>query len=652
PVGRLKFSDMEGLKARHPFIERASVILPADFVATDTGTGSVHIAPGHGQDDYALGIKHGLDIYAPVDDKGMFKKDVAGLEGLFVFKANPKIIETLEQKGALILKEDIRHSYPHCWRCKGPIIFRATEQWFAPMDRKMNKETLRERSLRAIKEEVAWLPAWGRERIYNMVASRPDWCLSRQRAWGVPIPAVICKGCGHSQLLSAVIHALAQRVEKEGADVWFERPIGEFLPPDIACPECGARGFDKEENILDVWFDSGISFHAVLEKRKDLEYPASLYLEGSDQHRGWFHSSLLASIATRGRAPYRSVLTHGFVVDGNGKKMSKSAGNVISPEEIIREYGAEVLRLWVCAEDYREDIRISKEILKRLSEAYRRIRNTIRFILGNLYDFDPKRDLVPYEELACLDRLMLHRLTIFAGRIIKAYETYEFHAIYHSTHNFCTVDLSAFYLDAIKDRLYTSKAGSPQRRSAQTVIFHTLDYLLRLLAPILVFTTDEAWGFMPAKPLESVHLGQFPEPDREWLDEKLSSRWDELLKIKTEISKALETARTKKLIGHPLDAAVTLYLSKGFEDLSSEESASFKEALIVSGLTIVKTNDYEPFEGLSNPKGIFHEADGLRILVTKAIGERCERCWNYSLSVGRSAGHPLVCSRCVEALSL
>ncbi|MBI5970933.1 MAG: isoleucine--tRNA ligase, partial [Deltaproteobacteria bacterium] len=578
----------------------------------------------------------------PVDDNGKFTKDVPEFEGQYVFKANEGIIELLKSKDALLLREDIRHSYPHCWRCKSPIIFRATEQWFASMD----KTGLRKDALTAIDNAIRWIPSWGRDRIYNMIENRPDWCLSRQRAWGVPIPGLKCKTCSHAFLDKNLIDKLVAAFEKEGADIWFEQGLKDLLPNGVKCPKCGATDFDKEQDILDVWFDSGVSFAAVLEKRANLKFPADLYLEGSDQHRGWFHSSLLASIGTRGTPPYKAVLTHGFVVDGSGKKMSKSTGNVIAPQEVIKKYGAEVLRLWVCAEDYREDIRISEEILTRLAEAYRRIRNTFRYILGNLYDFDPSKDVVPYAELAEIDRLTLHRLCRLDETVQAAYKEFEFHKIYHAAHNFCAVDLSAYYLDIIKDRLYTNKATSKARRAGQTTIYHVLDHLVRLLAPILVFTTDEAWGFMPGKREPSVHLAAMPEANKVWLDDKLEEKWNRLLKIKDEISKTLEGARRDKFIGHPLDAEVSINLAhkdilkdlfqeadtQKMIDLLNAEKSPLGDILIISKLNVIDNKSE------------------MIIQVKKAEGAKCERCWHYDPTVGANPTHPTVCSRCAEAL--
>ncbi|MFQ5736068.1 MAG: isoleucine--tRNA ligase [Thermodesulfobacteriota bacterium] len=643
-VKTFHYGDIEGLKAHHPFIDRDSAVLPGGHVTLEAGTGCVHIAPGHGQDDYELGLKYGLDIYNPVDDSGLFTKDVPELEGQFVFKANRSVMEILTENGSLLLQEDIRHSYPHCWRCKSPIIFRATEQWFASME----AGDLRKKALEAIDTKVEWIPSWGKDRIYNMILNRPDWCLSRQRAWGVPIPALRCNGCSHSFLDTGLIERLAEIFETQSADVWFEKELAELMPEGVRCPECGGADLEKEEDILDVWFDSGVSFAAVLEKNENLKFPADLYLEGSDQHRGWFHSSLLTALSTRGQPPYRGVLTHGFVVDANGRKMSKSVGNVIAPQHVIDRYGAEVLRLWVAGEDYRDDVRISEEILKRLSEAYRRMRNTFRYILGNLYDFDPERDAVEYGELEELDRLTLHRLTRLTEKVLASYDSFEFHAIYHSVHNFCTVDLSSFYLDGLKDRLYTCGAKSRGRRAAQTTIYHVLDYLVRLTAPVLVFTAEEAWSFMPGKREESVHLSSMPEVREEWLHTGLAEKWDELLLIKDEISKALEGARKEKIIGHPLDAMVRVHAPEKETALIKQEEAALAEVLIISRLAV---EEEEPGVGGA---GVYRfdstEIDGLTVLVEKAPGGKCERCWHYSPAVGGDATHPTLCERCTEAL--
>ncbi len=634
----------KGIVCHHPWIDRRVTVLMSDHVTNEAGTGCVHIAPGHGQEDYEIGLKYGLDIYAPVDDHGRFTGDVKEFAGEFVFKANVSIMELLKANGTLLFKEEVHHSYPHCWRCKQPIIFRATKQWFISMD----ESDIRKKALAEI-GRVEWTPPWGRDRIYSMVRNRPDWCISRQRAWGIPIAAFICKACDTSHLEQEIINRIADEVEEHGADIWFEKSPEELLPEGFRCKVCNGREFSKDEDILDVWFDSGVSFAAVLEKRENLRSPADLYLEGSDQHRGWFQSSLLVSVGTRGCAPYRTVLTHGFVVDGEGRKMSKSVGNVIAPQDVIDKYGAEVLRLWVAAEDYREDIRISNSILTQLSDAYRRIRNTCRYILGNLHDFDPERDTVPYELLTELDRLTLHRLTRLTARILRAYEQFEFHTIYHAVHNFASVDLSAFYLDILKDRLYISRSGAPERRSAQTTIYHTINHLVRLLAPVLPFTMDEVWHFIPSREEESVHLAGFPKVNEAWIDGELSGRWENLIEVKGEVTKVLEKARREKIIGHPLDARVLISPPRELEGLLERTSATLKEILITSQLELVKggvrRDDGEGTRLLSD------EIEGLAVRVERAKGEKCARCWHYSERVGEKSEHPTLCERCWEVLN-
>ncbi|HSR11716.1 MAG TPA: isoleucine--tRNA ligase, partial [Thermodesulfobacteriota bacterium] len=519
---------LEGMKARHPYIDRDSLLILATYITLDTGTGAVHTAPGHGQEDYESGLEYNIPIYSPVDDLGRFTKDVDFFAGQYVFDANEAVIRKLKEVGALIHTEQYAHQYPHCWRCKNPIIFRATEQWFISME----KNQLRRKALEAI-DKVTWIPSWGHDRIYGMVQNRPDWCISRQRAWGVPIVAFGCKSCGEVLFEEKIVERVSTLFEKGGADVWFELSEKDLLPPGARCPKCGGQDFEKETDILDVWFDSGVSYAAVLEKRPNLKYPADMYLEGSDQHRGWFHSSLLASVGTRGRAPYDSVLTHGFVVDGEGRKMSKSLGNVILPEEVMKRYGAEILRIWVAAEDYRDDIRISEEILSRLSDAYRRIRNTCRFLLGNLSDFDPAKDMVRDADLHEFDRWILLRLQRLTARMKEAYKDFDFHLAFQALHNFCIVDLSSLYLDILKDRLYTSGASSVERRAAQTTLFRILDGLVRLMAPILSFTAEEIWGYVPGAKAqaESVHLTLFPEVGSRYGDPKLEERFETLLKV-------------------------------------------------------------------------------------------------------------------------
>ena len=633
-----KADELKGLKARHPFIDRDSLIVLGTHVTLETGTGAVHTAPGHGREDYDMAREYGLDVYSPVDDRGRFTEDVPFFAGEFVFDANKLVNAKLEEEGKLLFQTDITHSYPHCWRCKNPVIFRATPQWFISME----KTDLRRKALEWI-DRVHWIPNWGRERIHNMVANRPDWCISRQRSWGVPISVFRCADCGTYLSSKEVFDHIVALFEKEGADAWFVRPASELLPPGATCPGCKGSNLEKEMDILDVWFDSGASYAAVLERRPNLSAPADLYLEGSDQHRGWFHSSLLEAVGTRDIAPYKTVLTHGFVVDGQGHKMSKSLGNVIAPEQIIRQYGAEILRLWVSAEDYRDDIRISQDILKRLSEAYRRIRNTCRFLLGNLYDFDPAES-VPYEKLDELDRFALFQLQELIQKVKQGFDRFEFHRVYYALHNYCVVDLSSFYLDILKDRLYTSPAASHTRRSAQTVIHTVLEALLKLMAPILSFTAEEAWLQMPHRPGPSVHMESFPETEPKFRDEALGKRWHQIQAIRNEVQRVLEAARRDKIIGHPLDAKVRLSLPAGLDEEFRGEEELFRTVFIVSKVTIEPAADLaEPIEGVEVP--------GLKVQVESASGEKCERCWVRSEKVGQFADQPQICDRCYAALA-
>jgi isoleucyl-tRNA synthetase len=482
-------AELEGVICQHPWLDRVVPVVQADYVSTDRGTGCVHTAPGHGTEDYETGLRYGLTVENPVDDEGRFVADVPLFGRMNVWEANAKIIAELRARGNLVAEGIVDHSYPHCWRCKNPTIFRATEQWFISIE----ENNLRQRGLEEIRK-VKWIPPWGEERIYNMIQTRPDWCISRQRAWGVPIAAFYCQACHHTLAEQHLMEHVADLMEREGSDVWFLKSAEDLLPPATRCPRCDGTQFTKENDILDVWFDSGVSQAAVLETRPDQHWPAEMYLEGSDQHRGWFHSSLLAAVGTRDRAPYKGVLTHGFVVDGEGRKMSKSMGNVIAPQEVMSTRGAEILRLWVAAEDYRDDVRLSTEILTRLVEGYRRIRNTCRYLLGNLYDFDPGKDFVPRDALLEIDRFILHRLQKLTGRLLRAYDRYEFHILYHALHNFCAVDLSAFYLDVLKDRVYTSGATSADRRAAQTAMYLILESLTRLMAPRGLGLHSPPWG--------------------------------------------------------------------------------------------------------------------------------------------------------------
>jgi len=627
----------EGRTCRHPFYARDSLIMLGDHVTLEAGTGCVHTAPGHGQDDYVVGLRYGLEVYNPVDNYGRYVPELEFFGGMKLTEANQAVNAKLAEVGALLHCSDINHSYPHCWRCKKPIIFRATEQWFIAMD----QQNLRAKALAEI-DRVQWIPRWGHDRIFNMVAGRPDWCISRQRSWGVPIIICYCEKCGEALIDGKIMHYIADQFEATGSDVWFEKDASELLPPGTRCPACQHDRFTKETDILDVWFDSGVSHAAVLEHRDTLQSPADMYLEGSDQHRGWFHSSLLESVATRDRAPYHAVLTHGFVLDHAGRPMSKSTGNVIAPEEIINQYGAEILRLWVAATDYRDDIRLGQETLQRLSDAYRRIRNTARYILGNLKGFVPAQDSVGFDQMLELDRWALSRLAGLIARVEKAYQDYEFHVIYHAIHNFCAIDLSAFYLDILKDRIYTSAKSSLEYRSARTAIYLILDALTRMLAPVLSFTSDEIWAEIPGDREASVHLAAAPDNQGAWRDPALEERYEKLQKVRGAISKVLEVARSEKNIGQSLEARVLLVVPAELKSLLNDYLPLLPAYLIVSQVEICAE-----LEGATPAE----EIAGLFIKVELAQGEKCERCWNYVADVGQNDSHLQICGRCVAALA-
>ncbi len=629
-IAEIPGSSLKGLKFRHPFIERDSVIVFADYVASDTGTGAVHIAPGHGEEDYETGLEYGLDVYSPVNEKGELFEEVEFFKGMKVFDANPHVVTKLKELGRLLHQEEIEHSYPHCWRCKKPVIFRATEQWFISMD----KNGLRQKALDEV-NRVRWIPAWGKDRIYNMLSVRPDWCISRQRTWGVPITIFYCEKCREPYWNRETFKKVIESVETQGADIWFEKDASYFLPEGAKCGRCGNTGFVKEEDILDVWFDSGVSFAAVCKKRPDqLKFPADLYLEGSDQHRGWFHSSLLASVGNEGKAPYQSVLTHGFVVDGTGRKMGKSLGNMISPSEIIDKYGAEILRLWVTYEDYKDDIKISKDIINRLVETYRRIRNTLRFLHANINDdFNPATDRVAYADLSSLDKWLLSRLQRLIIRVEEAYNNYSFHVIYHSIHNFCSVDLSALYLDIVKDRIYVEKKDSLKRRSSQTVIFETIVSLLKLMAPILSSTADEMWSYLGDQVEgESVLLTEFPAPKTELINEEVEQIWESIWKIREQVNKKIEEKRAAKEIGHSLDTKIVITAGEDDYRLLTNIDDELKGIFIVSQIEVNKGSEFN-------------------IAVLKAEGEKCERCWQYAVDMKKTGPFPNVCKRCEDILS-
>ncbi len=629
----VKGAELEGLNCRHPFVDRDSLIIMGDFVSIETGTGCVHTAPGHGADDYEAGLRYGLEAYAPVDDKGKFTAEVPEYAGRFVFETDEDIVEMLGRKGALLARRDMHHSYPVCQRCKKPIVFRATSQWFVDID----KTGIRKRALEII-PEVDWIPPRGEQRILSMVETRPDWCLSRQRLWGVPIIAFYCKKCDEPLLDANIIYGVADLFEQEGAASWFARPVSKLVPAGTACQACGHDDFEKETDIVDVWFESGVSYAATIEKRYGPETVTDLYLEGSDQHRGWFQSSLLESVISRDRAPFASVLTHGFVVDGDGRKISKTLGNFVPPEEIINKYGAEIYRLWVAAENYQEDVRISDEVLKTLVDAYMKIRNTFRFLLGNLAGFDPATDMVPAEEMAPLDRYIVHRLDGVVQRLTTAYENYRFHEIFQLTTKFFAVELSAFYLDLLKDRLYVLPVFSADRRSARTALYEILSAMVRVLAPVCSFTCEEVWSHMPKgeDDPDSVFLTDFPGhlTDR-YHDEELAESFARLLEIRELANKEMEQKRRDGVIGHSLDADVSIIIGDEHPayEAVNQYGGLLREMLIVSSVRL----ETVPGESLTFEAG-------------HAPGEKCGRCWNWSESVGGDSDFEDVCARCGDIL--
>lgn len=645
-ITAFKGAELEGLKANHPIYDRESLVVLADYVTLESGTGCVHTAPGHGREDFETGLKYGLEIYSPMNDRGEFLPEVEFFAGLNVWDANPKVIEKLTELGNLLASEKISHSYPHCWRCKEPVIFRATTQWFIGME----ENDLRARSLEAIRNKVNWIPSWGEERIYNMVANRPDWCISRQRNWGVPISALICEDCDETWFDAKWVYDICDKYAEHetGCDYWFEAPIEEIVPKGLTCKKCGGTHWKRETDILDVWFDSGTSFAAVVEQRPETRFPADLYLEGSDQHRGWFHSSLLASMGTREIPPYKTVLTHGYVVDAEGRKMSKSIGNVIAPQEIIDKYGAEILRMWVSASNYQEDIRISDETLNRLVDAYRRIRNTCRYLLSNLNDFDP-RDKVAAADMLPLDRYALDMVSRHHATITKAYAKFEFHKVYHTLHNLCVVDLSAFYLDIIKDRLYVEEQAGLKRRSAQTVLWQTLLMLLQDMAPVLSFTAEEAFQALPEAiksdldQTDTVFALRF-EPDQTALSDEERNRWQTLAAVRADVNKAIEPKRKDGVIGKSLDAQVTLYAPEAIRQLIESEEVDKREFFIVSAINLAATEEApaDAFKG--------EDVESLAVEVKPASGDKCERCWRISQDLGSDNDHPNACPRCTAVL--
>ncbi|HEX6279007.1 MAG TPA: class I tRNA ligase family protein, partial [Pyrinomonadaceae bacterium] len=653
-IARFKGSKLDKLEAKHAWLDRTSLLMNGEHVtlgeadaeielgvrfedktAKKSGTGCVHTAPGHGADDFHIGKAYGLEIYNPVDSAGKFVADVEHFGGMNIFDANPKIVDFLRESGMLVYSEKYQHRYPHCWRCKNPVVFRATPQWFISMD-EVQGDTgatpLRQAALAEI-DKVNWHPAWGEGRMSNMFRGRPDWCVSRQRSWGVPIPVFYCKGCDETIAEPKIIDHVADIFAKETADAWYARPESELLPEGFKCPKCGGTDFRKETDILDVWFDSGSSCVAVLETRGDtLRFPADVYLEGGDQYRGWFNSSLSCGIAAHNEAPYKQIITHGWVVDGEGKKQSKSLGNVTAPQEIIDKSGAEILRLWAAAVDYTEDVRCSDEILSRVVDAYRKFRNTLRYALGNLDGFDPATDLV--EDLQEIDRWALANLERVTAKVLKGYEAYDFQAAYGALYHFCTVTLSARYFDIIKDRLYIYAPKSEERRSAQTALYRITDTLCRLLAPLLAFTADEAWENLPGQTVASVHMAEFPK--FEGIDTSpgvaLIERWERIFDIRDEVLKALEEVRNAKQIGSSLAAKVVLTVDKETTRFLLDYFDQLRYIFIVSQVEV-------------------HEGEATKVEIRNADGTKCERCWNYSFRVGEFENYPTVCERCIVALN-
>ncbi|MCB2154409.1 isoleucine--tRNA ligase [bacterium] len=638
-VAEFKGAILEGKHCHHPvFPERPSLVMMGEHVTMEA-TGIVHTAPAHGVEDFMIGKEYGLEVFNPVDEKGCYTDLYPEMQGTNVFDANPKLIEKFKSEGTLVHAGKITHSYPYSWRSRKPVIMRATEQWFM----NLNADGLREKALDEI-ENVQWIPAWGRDRIFNMVQGRPDWCLSRQRSWGVPIPSIHDKQTGHSVLTKEIVDKFVSYVREEGTDCWFRRPVEDFLPEEMKAED---GRYEKESNILDVWFDSGASHFGVLEPRENLSWPADLYLEGADQHRGWFQSSLWISVGVRGCAPYRAVLTHGFVLDEQGRPMSKSLGNVVSPLEVIDQMGADVLRLWIASEEYRSDLAASKGLLQQVSGVYRRVRNTIRFLLGNLSDFDPSKHSVPYAEMEEDDQWMLAKLDDLTRRIRRAYDDYEFHRVYHLVNGFCVTELGGIYLDCSKDRLYCSAADGKIRRAAQTVIYELATHLLRMLAPIMPFTSDEGWSHLPtAGRVESVHMADFPAGNDAWKNAELLGKYEKLLAVRTEVQRAIEALRSgeEKLVRNSLEAAVSLKSDDAatLEFLKSQENLA--RLFIVSRIAIEEEAPSAVPEALA--------AMGLKVgvTVTRVDGEKCNRCWVYAPEVGQDSEHPSLCARCADAV--
>jgi isoleucyl-tRNA synthetase len=633
-VSTLKGAELEYAVCKHPFYDRDSLVILGDHVTLEAGTGAVHTAPGHGEDDFYIGQKYGLSILSPIDHQGKFTAEAPGFEGLFYDDANKVITQKLEEVGALLKLNFVQHQYPHDWRSKKPVIYRATEQWFASID------GFRQNMLDAIKK-VKWVPHWGELRLSNMIADRGDWCISRQRVWGLPIPIFYCAECNHEIVTDATIDHVAKIFAQEGSAAWFDKDESVLVAEGTKCPKCGSEKFRKETDTMDVWFDSGSSHASVLQVRPELTWPADLYLEGSDQYRGWFNSSLATAVATRGTAPYKAVLSHGFTLDGEGRKMSKSLGNVIIPKEVMDKLGADILRLWVSSVDYQSDQRISDSILTQIAEVYRKVRNTLRFLLGNLSDFDPNQDRVPVEKLGELDRFAWIQSNRMVERVLKAYGDYNFHIVFHSIHNFCTIDLSSFYLDILKDRLYTKAPNDPARRAAQTVLYDILLALTKLITPVLPHTADEVWKFIPGVKEISVQLTDLPQPDSSVYDASLEKKWNDFIEVRNEVLKALEVARKDKVIGNSLGADLHLYPNEEVAEVLKHQS-ELDQLFIVSNVVVYPVGGAIPEDAM--------KLAGLHVKVNAAQGEKCERCWVITPEVGSDAEHDVLCPRCAETV--
>lgn len=623
----IKGSELEGMVFKHPIYDRESVLVHANYVTLEDGTGVVHTAPGHGREDFETGQRYGLPALCPVNEGGYFTKEAGQFEGLHITRqGNAAVLEALKEAGHLMASSEIAHSYPHCWRCHNPLVFRTTVQWFLKLDHK----DLRGRMLRAL-DGIKFYPAEARNRLQAMLENSPDWCLSRQRSWGVGIPVFFCTDCSEPLMTPESIGAVYEDAKVNGSDSWYAKSADELLPAGTKCSKCGGTKFTKETDVLDVWFDSGSSSRAVVELREDT-YPADMYLEGSDQHRGWFNKSMVVGMATKGESPFKQLVSHGFMLDSEGRAMSKSIGNVIAPQQIIKDVGADVLRLFLSSSDYFEDVRIGDEILTRVTDAYRRIRNTFRFILGNIADFEPATDSVPYEDMEELDKFALHKLAGLVKSITAAYESYEFHKVYHAAHDFCAVDLSAFYLDILKDRLYASAQGSKARRSAQTALYEIARALALMLAPVLVHTAEEVWRHLPGEKAESIHLAAYPQTPEVWTNEELASRWAKILELRDKVLLKLEEARQSGKIGKPLESRVALTLEKSDYGFFRPYEAMLPSIFIVSQVEL-------------------REGAQEQVEIQPPVGTKCDRCWLVLESVGGNADHPTLCDRCAEAIS-